>query len=62
MAKNKTTKGHIMFFKILHRKLKIEQGEPHQELGMNTCALEGSAILAPCVTPVMLLLNGTNII
>ena len=29
MAKRKRTKGQSMIYKILHRKLKIEQHEPH---------------------------------
>jgi uncharacterized protein YxeA len=33
MTKRRRTKGQTMRYKTLHRKLKIEQHEPHQKLG-----------------------------
>ena len=50
-----------MIYKTLHRKLNIEQHEPHLKLGMNSGALERLAIPVPIVTLVVLLLNDTNI-
>jgi len=35
------TKGQTAIYKTLHRKLKIEQHEPHKKLGMNSGAPEG---------------------
>jgi hypothetical protein len=46
----------------MHRKLKIEQHEHHQKLCMNSGAPELSSVHAPHVTPVLLLINDTNII
>ena len=46
-----------MICKTLHRKLKIEHSEHHQKPRVNSGALEGKAVPAPLVTPVMLLLN-----
>ena len=51
-----------MYYKTLHRNLKIEQHGPHFKLGVNSGAPEGLAVPAPYVTPVMLLLNDMNII
>jgi hypothetical protein len=48
--------------KTLHRKLKIEQHEPHYELELNSNTSEVLAVLDLNVTPVVLLLNDTNII
>ena len=43
-------------------KLKIEQHEPRQKPGVHSCAPEGLAVPTPHVTPVMVLLNDTNIV
>jgi hypothetical protein len=43
-------------------KLKIEQHEPRQKPAVHACAPEGLAVHAPHVTPVVVLLNDTNII
>jgi hypothetical protein len=43
-----------MIYKTLHRKLKIEQHEPHK---LRYSWTEGLAIPAPLVTPVVLLLK-----
>jgi hypothetical protein len=40
MAKRKRKKEQTAIYKTLHRKLKIEQHEPHYKLGMNSCAPE----------------------
>jgi len=47
MTKRKRTEGRTMIYKILHRKLKIEQHEPHSD------ATEEEAVPTPLVTPVM---------
>jgi hypothetical protein len=39
-------------FRTLHRKLKIEQHEPHSKQGMNSCPPEGYVVPAPYVAPV----------
>jgi hypothetical protein len=44
-------KGQIMINKILSGKLKIEQHEPHTNMGVNTGVQEGKAIPAPLVSP-----------
>jgi hypothetical protein len=49
-----------MIFKTLHRKLKIEQHEPHSKPVLKSCSLEEEAILAPHVTPVVLLFLQTS--
>jgi len=36
MDKRKETTEQTMIYSTLHRKLKIEQHEPNQEVGMNT--------------------------
>jgi len=41
MAKRKRTKGQTMIYKTIHRKLKIEQLEPHLKPGVHSCALGG---------------------
>ena len=51
-----------MIYKTLHRKLKIEQNEPHYNRGVDSGALEGLVIAASHVTPVVFLLNDTSII
>jgi hypothetical protein len=56
MAKRKQTKGQTMTYKILHRKLKIEQHEFHQKTG----ATEGWEVPVLLVAPVMLLLLQTH--
>jgi len=45
-----------------HRKLKIGQPVPHYKPGLKAGAPEGLAVPAPYVTPVVFLLNDTNII
>ena len=56
MAKRKQTKGQTMTYKILHRKLKIEQHEFHKKSG----ATEGWEVPVLLVAPVMLLLLQTH--
>jgi len=56
MTKRKKKKGQTTIYKILHRKLKIEQHKPHQKPGENSGSPEGLAVPAPHVTPIMLLL------
>jgi len=34
-------KGQTMIYKILHRKIKIEQHEPQQQSAVNSCTPEG---------------------
>ena len=46
MTKRKGTKGQTTIYKTLHRKLKIEQHEPHWKPGMNSGAPEGWAVPA----------------
>ena len=43
-------------------KLKIEQHEPRQYPAVHSCASAGLAVPAPHVTPVVVLLNDTNMI
>ena len=43
-------------------KLKIEEHEPRKKPAVHSCAPEGLAVPAPHVTPVVVLLNDTNII
>jgi len=59
MAKKKR---QTTIYKTLHRKLKIEQHEPHQKPGMNSGAPEGLQVPTPHVTHVMWLLHDMNII
>jgi hypothetical protein len=35
------TKGQTIIYKTLHRKLKIDQHEPHKKLGMDSGAVDG---------------------
>ena len=51
-----------MIYNTLHRKLKIEQHEPQCKPGVNSGAPEELAVHAPLVTPVVLLVDDTNII
>ena len=62
MVKRIKTKGQTMTYKTLWTKLSIEQHEPHYKPGLNSGAVEGSAVSAPHVTSMVLLLNDTNII
>jgi hypothetical protein len=41
MAKRKRTKEQTMIYKILHRKLKIEEHEPHYKPRVNSVTPEG---------------------
>jgi len=41
MTKTKRTKGQTTIYKTLHRKLKIEQHEPHKKPGVNSAPHEG---------------------
>jgi len=41
VAKKKRTKGQTMIYKTLHRKLKIEQREPHLKPRVNSGAPGG---------------------
>jgi uncharacterized protein YfaQ (DUF2300 family) len=47
MVKRKRTKGQTMIYKTLHRKLKIEQNEPHREQMVNSGAPERQAASSP---------------
>ena len=52
--------GSTMTYYILHRKLRFEEIEPYLNQGehnFDSCAPEGSAVPAPLVALVMLLLN-----
>jgi len=44
-----------MIYKTLHRKLKIEQHNPHQKPDLNARVQEGQAVPAPQVAPVLLI-------
>jgi len=48
-------KRQTTIYKILHRKIKIEQHESQQQSVVNSCTLEGKAVPAH-VAPIMLLL------
>ena len=52
----KKTNRQIIVHKKQHRKLKTEQHEPHQKLGVISDAPEGVADPAPHVAPVVLLI------
>ena len=52
----KRYQGQIVIYKALHRRPKIGQYEPHLKPVVNACDLEGLAVQAPHVTPVVLLL------
>ena len=49
MTKGKRAKGQATIYKTLHRKLKIEQHEPHLKQRVDTGGLERSAVPAPHV-------------
>ena len=51
-----------MIYKTLHRKLKIEQNEPHREQMVNSGAPERQAASSPLVTPLSHRLKLYNII
>jgi hypothetical protein len=51
MDKRKRTKGQATIYKILHRKLKIEQHEIPQKPGDELSAPEGLKVAALHVTP-----------
>jgi hypothetical protein len=53
MAKRKKTKGKVII--TLHRKPKMQQHEPHQNPWVNSGALEGLAVPAPLLAPLMLI-------
>jgi hypothetical protein len=57
MAKWKRTKGQTIIYKTLHRKLKVEQSEPHYKPRMNSGATGRLAVPVSHVAPVMVLLN-----
>jgi hypothetical protein len=58
----KGEKVQTTIYKTLHIKLMIKQHEPYKKPGVNSDAPEGLAVPAPHVTPVVVLLNDTNII
>jgi hypothetical protein len=51
MDKRKRTKGQTTIYKILHRKLKIEQHEIPQKPGDELSAPEGLTVTSLHVTP-----------
>jgi hypothetical protein len=55
----KGTKGQTMIYKTSHRKLNIDQNEPHQKPGVNSGALVGLAVPASLVSTIVLLLLQT---
>jgi hypothetical protein len=57
---NCKTTGQTMSYKTLHRKIKIEQQEPHKKKGVNSVALERQAVSAPLVTPVVFVTSTYN--
>jgi len=59
-SQRKGTKWQTTIYNTVHRKLKIEQHEPHLKLGMISGAPEGYAVTAPHVIPVVLLLLQTR--
>ena len=54
IAKRKRAKKKTMIYKILYRKLKVEQHEHHLKSRVNSGAPEGQVIPAQNVTPVVL--------
>jgi hypothetical protein len=48
-----------MIYKTSHRKLNIDQNEPHQKPGVNSGALVGLAVPASLVSTIVLLLLQT---
>jgi hypothetical protein len=55
ITSNVKTKGQIMIYKTLQRKLNIEKHEPHQESGMNTDVPEEQAVPIPIVARIVYL-------
>jgi hypothetical protein len=55
MVKCKKTKGQTMIYKILYRRIKIEQREPHNQLVELTC-FGRVADPVPLIAPVVLLM------
>jgi len=45
LVKRKITKGRTTIYKLLHRKLKIEQHEPHSQTGVTRVLLRDSQLL-----------------
>ena len=62
MNKRKRTKGQTIIYKTLHRKLEIEQHEPHYKPRVNSGAPGGLAVPTSQVASVVLLLNNMNVI
>ena len=62
MATVKRARGKITIYSTIHRKLKIEPNDPHYKPRVNSCIPEELTVPAPHVTPVVLLVNDTNII
>ena len=56
MTKRKRTKGQSIIYKTLHRKLKIEQHEPHKKCGVKSDAPVALTVPAPLVAPIVLIL------
>ena len=56
MTKGKRTKGQEILYKILHRKLWIEQHEPYSIPRVNSGATKEEAVPTPLVPPVMSLI------
>ena len=54
-----TRKGQTTIYNTLHRKLKLEQREPHLKPGVNSMCSGGMAVAAPRVAPVVLFLLQT---
>ena len=57
IAKRKRTKGQTTIYKRQHRKLMIEQHEPHQRSKVDPGTPEEGAVSAPLVTPVLVLFS-----
>ena len=53
MDEIKMDKSSEMVYKVPHRKLKVEQQEPHQRLKVNTGVTEGQAVPATQKAPVV---------
>jgi len=54
---DKQYSGKKNIYKIPHTQLKIEQNEPHNKQGVNSCAPEGLAVPVPIVASVVLHLS-----
>jgi len=61
-GKKKEQTFETTIYETLHIKLKIEKYKPHLKLGVKSGAPEGLVVPASLVTPVVLLINNTNII